>query len=74
MIADTYAHQFGNDDKEIISTSDALCVSLETRDRMELVILPYTLDLNGKISFGKETWESRKEKFSDSMACEGLVQ
>ena len=72
MISDSYTHPLEDGGK--IGTSDAICVSVETRDQMELVILPYTKHLNGKISFGKEYWEIKTEKFPVLGTCEGLVQ
>jgi hypothetical protein len=72
MIADSYCHKFENEKK--ISTSDAILVSMETRDQMEFLTLPYTQDPNGKISFGEEAWEIKKGKLPGEMACEGLVQ
>lgn len=69
MVSDTFIHHEENGKEK----SEALCVSLETHDQMELVLLPYIRDVKGKIVFEKELWERRTEKYRDGY-CEGLVQ
>jgi len=69
IVSDTFIHLEENDNQK----SEALLVSLEKQDKMEFVVLPYTRDVRGKISFGNELWNNKTEK--DYLgSLEGLVK
>ena len=62
---------YKGEDKKL--TSEGIVVSLEDCTGIQSVILPYKMSGDGKITFGKESWETKREK-ELAFRSEGFVE
>lgn len=69
VLSDTYIYEAGSQKPKC----EAIMVSQEDSGGIQKIILPYKIDSNGKVIFGKEEKEP-KRKASPEASAEGLVQ
>lgn len=70
-ISDKLTHRFGGKKNK---NTGSLCITLQMPKNLEVVFQPYTIDIEGNISFGEEIWSTKTDKYPSRKTCERFVQ